>query len=92
MTIANSRFVRSEKIVSSTIDDELLMLDPDQGKYFGTGAVGKRTWEILQVPVTISEIVGQLMEEFEVTEDVCRADVVKFLEALRELKLIDPAQ
>lgn len=83
------RFVRRGEVVFNSIDDELLMLDPDQGKYFGTGVVGKRIWELLENPMTVMEIVSQLIEEFDVTEEACRRDVEDFIGSLHKLKLVE---
>lgn len=80
---------RNRDIISSAIDDDLILLSIDQGKYYGTGAVGLRVWELLQKPLIGNELVDILLTEFMVERPVCEEEVVAFLMQLHEKGLIE---
>ena len=35
-------------LCSSIVDDELVMMDINQGKYFGMNQIGLRIWQLIQ--------------------------------------------
>lgn len=82
---------KKEGIVSSTLEDEVVMLDIEQGKYFGLDPVGARIWEIIETPHTVKDIITTLTAEYDVTEDQCKTDVLDFLTQMQSLNMIDYA-
>jgi hypothetical protein len=77
-----SRLTINESVIHATLDDEALVLDVEQGLYFGLGGVGARIWELLEQPSTEEEIVRQLLEEYEAEPAHVRAAVRDFLQLL----------
>lgn len=82
------RFRASDQLLSSQVEDELVMLDIDRGEYFGLNAVGSFLWEQLAEPTTGSELSERLIEAFEVDSATSEADVAEFLQSLLERGLI----
>jgi hypothetical protein len=85
----NSIISRSPEIVFNKLDEEIMMMSIKNSEYYGLDNIASRVWEILTKPSTLSEIVETLLEEYEVSEDRCYADVTEFLMALEEKKLIE---
>jgi hypothetical protein len=79
---------RQSDLVFSKIDDEVIMMSIKNGEYYGLDNIGSRIWEIIEKPVTLIEIVEILKNEYEVTEEQCRSDVIGFLSALINKGLI----
>jgi hypothetical protein len=84
----NNTIVRKSGIVTSKLDQELVMMSLENGEYYGLDSIGTRIWELLENPILFSGLVAVLMDEFDVSEDQCIADVSAFLEKLTERKLI----
>ncbi len=84
----NARIARNEEIVSSDMDDEIVMMSIEQGEYYGINAVGSRIWELLEQPRTAAGLCDILLEEYDVPAEECRRDVLAFIEQLFEKKLV----
>lgn len=84
----SGRIKRSEDILTAPLDDMLLMMSVEQGKYFGLNGAGPRIWELLEHPISQDQLVEALLEEYEVTREMCAAEVGTFLDGLRERGLL----
>lgn len=73
---------------SAQIDGESVILDLEQGAYFGLNTVGARVWELLQEPITVGQIVDAVTSEYEVDRDQCVDDVLRLLQDLNDHDLI----
>jgi len=81
--------VRRAEPLTAPVDDELVMLDPRQSRYFGLDRIGQRIWELLERPQCVGELCASLEGEFDVSSETCRADVLAFLEQLEEAELLE---
>jgi hypothetical protein len=79
---------RSEPL-TATVDGELVMLDPRTSRYFALDAVGLRVWELLEQPHSVAALCKALEDEFDVSPEACRRDVLAFLEQLETAELLD---
>ena len=90
MTLSlESQVSRRTDVLTSNVGDEIVMLDVERGFYYGLDPVATRVWELLTEPVRVADLCARLIDEFEVTPEVCTADVTAFLEDLRESGLLD---
>jgi hypothetical protein len=88
----DAMFSRRDNVVANDLSaTETVMLDIEQGIYFGVRGVGRRIWDRLTSPVTLETLVVELTAEYDVDESTCRAEVAAFLGELREYGLIDVA-
>jgi hypothetical protein len=79
----------SDNVIGTRVEDEVVLLDFDAGKYFGLKGVAARIWELLEGGATVDAIVEVLMEEFDAPdENTTRADVSKTVERLLREGLI----
>jgi hypothetical protein len=69
--------------LSAMVGDELVMMSAESGNYVGISPVGARVWELIERPKSLDELCGQLVREFEVTPETCRADVLRFVEEMQ---------
>lgn len=79
---------RIDGILTSQLDDTLLMLNIPTGRYHGLNPVATRIWALLEQPVTQAELVTTLVTEFQVTGAECAAQVDDFLNQLRQRGLL----
>lgn len=73
---------------SAEVDGENVILDLDQGVYYGLNPVGTLVWQHIQEPISIGEIVTEITAEYEVDHERCFDDVVSLLQDLEENGLI----
>lgn len=79
---------RNPELIAMPIDGETVVLDAERGKYTGLGGIGGRVWELLAKPITAAQIGATLVSEFEVDADVCRDDLLRFLDDLLAIDAI----
>ncbi|WP_118840067.1 PqqD family peptide modification chaperone [Salinibacter ruber] len=73
---------------SAEVDGENVVLDLENGVYYGLNPVGTQVWNRIQEPVSIGQIVTDLTSEYDVDYERCFDDVVSLLEDLAENGLI----
>lgn len=72
----------------SDLAGEKVMVDFESGKYYMLKGVANDIWDLLVDGVTVDEIVNTLLSEYDVTEEVCRNEVKKFLEQMVAYRFI----
>jgi hypothetical protein len=80
---------RKSSLLFNEIDGEVVMLSIENSEYYGMDKVGSRIWQLLEKPMIFKELIVSLMDEYDVTEEQCTEDSIKFLEHLDEKKLIE---
>lgn len=73
---------------------EKVMVDFEQGKYFCIKGVGNDIWDMLEEQqdadaLMIDTILHKLLEEYEVTEEVCEKEVLEFLDKLKQAGILE---
>ena len=84
--------VRNGSAVFTELDDQVVMLDTEGGKYYELDPVGSRIWVLLEGEPSMAELRDALVAEFEVDAETCRNDLADFLEKLVELGLVAVGQ
>ena len=78
-------------VVSQVVEGEAVLLDIASGRYFALNPVGSRIWELCDGTRSAAEVVEAICGEFEVDEDVARADLGEIVDELRAEKLLAEA-
>ena len=84
-----SVIARSNELVSSDIDGEVVMMSIENGKYYGLDKVGSRIWELLENQFLVSDLINKLLGEFAVDRDTCEKDVMFFLHKLDDDNMLE---
>jgi hypothetical protein len=84
-------YIRRPELQAVEMDGELVMMGHEQGEYYGLRDVAASIWDHLAQPRTIEELVVLVCEEWTVTPEVCRPDIVAFLDDLLLRKLAEEA-
>jgi len=74
--------------LSADTGEERVMMSVQSGNYVTLSRVGARIWELLEKPTDVTAVCARLTEEFDVTADMCRADVDVFLREMETAKAI----
>lgn len=80
--------VVSDDQVAADLGGEVVILGMTEGAYFSVSAVAERIWALLQTPRVLADVVGSLVEEYDVARDECAREVLAFAEELRARGLV----
>ena len=78
----DKKVTRDENVAWRIIGDEAVLLSAEDSSVHSLDAVGTRIWELCDGEKTVSEIIDQVVSEFEVDRDTAEKDVVEFIEEL----------
>ncbi len=84
-----SRFRIPSDVLSRDLSGEMVLLHLNSGTYFSLDPIGTRVWQILQEGRPLPHVLTTLLEEFDVDEASCRADLVRLLSELCEHGLLE---
>jgi hypothetical protein len=74
--------------VLGDLDGNALILHLTSGVCYGLNSVGSRVWNLIQTPVSASEIREVLLMEYDVAPEVCERELVVLLNELSARGLI----
>ena len=78
----------SDQVLSQEVSGETVLLDLQSEFYFGLDKTGTRIWELLQSGLSIQDLIGKMLDEFEVDRQTLEADVNALLEKLLDAGLV----
>lgn len=79
---------RAQGFTTAAVHNELMMLNVDQGAYYSLDPIAAEIWNLLEQPMRVETLADQLQKRYAVSAEQCRADVLEFLEKLRENGMI----
>jgi len=82
---------RTDDHVSASLEESLVMMDIDAGKYYLLDGVASFVWTRLAEPTPVSDLVATLCDRYDVTPERCEADVLPFLTQLHDKGLVETA-
>lgn len=84
----NDCIVRTQDLISSEIDGELIMLSIENGKYYGLNTLGSYIWKLLESPHSVHHLCEKLTDDFVVSQEQCEQEILTFLNKLATDNLI----
>lgn len=79
---------RKEGLLISELGNEMVMMDIESGNYIGLNETGKVIWEMIEQPLTVDELVRQLVGRYDTSYDECSRDTIEYLNKMREQKIL----
>jgi len=84
----DQKIVLKKQIEVTELAGEKVMIDFESGKYFLVKGVGNDIWDYLRTETTAADIINHLLEEYDVSPEVCEAQVMQFLGKMEEYSFI----
>jgi Coenzyme PQQ synthesis protein D (PqqD) len=84
----STQVTRNSALVTSCLDDELVMMDAEEGRYFSLNATTSRIWEMLAKPKRVSDVCDDLMTLYNVDRERCEAQVLKVVSDMHRQGLV----
>ena len=76
-------------VLATAFGTEYVLLNLNNGTYYGLDTVGAEIWKLVQVPITVGDISRQLVEMFDVDRDRCLRDVTALVSELAHNGLVE---
>ena len=89
MISETSKVAVSKSQISTDLGGEAVILTLDSGRYFSLNDVGSRVWDLIQEPMSVSDICDAILEEYEVDPTRCMRDIFAILESLASEGLVE---
>ena len=75
--------------VSCGLAGEAVILNLQDGVYYGLNTVGARIWNLLEQPTSVEQIHNVLLDEYDIDPDTCVRQVAAILSELAEHGLLE---
>ncbi len=75
MIALNKRISRNTSIESAQMGNEIGMLHIELGKYYVLNDIGADIWNRIENPIFISTLIENIIDEYEVEYDQCKAEI-----------------
>ena len=85
----SATYQRSPNAIFSDVGDDVVALHVERGFCYGMENVTADVWKLLERPTTIEAMCAALTERYDVTPDICRAEVSQLLGAMHAEGLVE---
>jgi len=72
------------KFLSNILGDETVLMNMETGDYLGINNVGSDIWNLLKEPISVRELIEKVLENYDVAEVQCVAEVNDFLKKIEQ--------
>lgn len=79
---------KNEEIFTGTIDNEIVAMSIQNGKYYHLNETGSRILALLDHPHSVRELCEAMEGHYRVDGTVCRQDVLEFMQEMAKYNLI----
>ncbi|MEE9344908.1 MAG: lasso peptide biosynthesis PqqD family chaperone [Methylococcales bacterium] len=84
----NTIIQRNHEIIYNDMDGETVMMDIEQGTYYGLDSTATRIWELLDQALSVEQLCQQLCRKYAVSEADCLNETLTFLEEMAQHHVI----
>ena len=85
----HSTVVAGKDQISADLGEEAAVLQLKNGIYYGLDPIGARIWDLIRKPRKVNQILGCLLEEYQVEPDRCGQDLLDLLKQLHAEGLVE---
>jgi len=79
-----------EGVLESKIDEEIIIMNLQDGFYYGLDEIASRVWELLKErSLSLENLCSILQDEFDVDNETCQRETLIFLQSLKEQGLVN---
>ena len=86
---ANTQVIINKAILSTEVDNEIILLSIESGKFYGLNIVSAKIWKLLDHQILVCDLIDQLQNEFDVEKEQCESEVFELLNTLLSKDLIE---
>ena len=75
-------------VIFSDLQDEMIIMDMNSGRYFGLNETGAKIWSLLDKHDDLKKVVKNLCDEYEISKEKCEKEIIQFIKGLQQKELI----
>jgi len=79
---------KNKNVVWQMVGDELMLLNPETGSFFGLNQVASECWDYIDGQKSIEDIVAILLKEYDVQPDTLSKDIYDLIQKMEEKGII----
>lgn len=83
-----SRIEVSPSVIYRDVSGEVVLLNLQSGVYYGLDPIGSRMWQLLMEQRALDDVCAVMVEEYDVSVDVLRADLARLVDELSSKGLV----
>ena len=84
-----SQISRNPDVAYTQIDDDLVVMGPEDSLFYGINPVGTKIWSLLETDtLSLHAICDLIQQYYDVTASMCIEDTTRFIEAMAAQKMI----
>lgn len=84
----HSIVARMPDLIATDLDNNKVMMDIESGKYYILDGIASRIWQLLEASPSINDIVRVLVREYDVGQEQCLADLLRFFTKMAQAGLV----
>ena len=70
---------QNDRIITARLNNEVSLLNEHNGMYYALDEIGSVIWDMISEPITLKAIINKLVSEYDITQEECERDVLRFL-------------
>ena len=78
-----------ENVESTTIDEDIVLLNFETGDFYGINSIGSKVFSMVEERYNFGDILKQIQSEYDVPEEVLRTDLIALFGELKENGLVE---
>ncbi|MEM6907871.1 MAG: PqqD family peptide modification chaperone [Pseudomonadota bacterium] len=86
--MANAEITKSQDLLEALVDDEIVVLSQEDGKFYSLRDTGRRVWELLEAPCSFEHIIFSMLQEYDVSPDECESQIEQLVLQLEGRSLV----
>ena len=79
---------RDPEIIAAEAGKDVVMVSIENGQYYGISLVAKEIWQAIEQPTRVSNLISDLVANYNVDRTLCEKDTLAFLEQLLAERLL----
>lgn len=79
------------QFLASELGDEIVMMNLENGNFIGLNEVGSAIMKLIDRPISVSEIISELLKEYAIDQATCETDVLEYITVLTEKNILNIA-
>lgn len=78
----NDILIRNSEILTTDIENEIGLMNIQKGYYYTLNMTGKDVWDYIDGQKSVGDIVGHLLEKYEIEKTRCQKEVSELIEIM----------
>lgn len=84
--------VRSDAVLSANAGDEIVLMNIENGQYYGLADTSRAIWELIKAPIRVGDLCATLAKSYDIPLAEVETTTIEFLNYLESQNLASRCQ